>query len=98
MTQPSAIDLGGMAEWYGGSIPVAGSLGGFGLEFVYTGSSALGSQYFEVYDANFNVAERGYTVPGGPHGVPEQSATILYMLLGILSLAGMRYRELVNGK
>jgi hypothetical protein len=97
VTQPSAIGLGGMAEWFG-SIPVGGSLGGFGFEFAYSGSSPLGSQYFEVYDANFDLADRGLTVPGGPHGAPEQSATIIYMLLGMLSLAGMRYRDTMNGK
>jgi len=87
--QPSAVNLGGYAEFSGGSIPVGSSVGGFTVGFSYTGSGTLGSQHFEVYDPNFNLLDSGQTTPKGPHGVPEGGTTLVYALLAGLSLLGV---------
>lgn len=93
--QPSAIDLGGFVEWYGGSIaPNGGSLSGFMVNFSYDFANPLAttpsSQYFEVYDANFALLDSGQTILLPIPGVPEPSPTMAYLLLAVLCLAAMR--------
>lgn len=93
VTQPSAINLGGIAEWYGNSIAPGGTASGFGIQFTHTGSVPLGSQYFEVYDAGLNVMEFGQTQPLTPGAVPEPS-TVLAGMLPALIMAGAGLRRL----
>ena len=88
--QPSAPNLGGFAEFSGGSIPVGNTLSGFTVDFSYTGSASLGSQSFEVYDSStFDLLDSGRTTPQGSPGVPDGGATLTYALLAGLSLLGL---------
>ncbi|HEV8543140.1 MAG TPA: hypothetical protein VGR78_12165 [Verrucomicrobiae bacterium] len=86
---PSAVDLGGFAEWSGGSIPAGGSDGVFGVEFTYTGTERLGQQSFEVYDDNFNLLDSGSTSRAGA-AVPEQTATMTFAVLALACLGGIK--------
>ena len=58
----------------------------FVVSFVWLGSGVPGSQFFEVYDPDFNTIESGETAP-----VPEP-ATILLVGSGLLALAGLGKR------
>ena len=88
--QPSAVNLGGFAEFSGGSIPVGNTLSGLTVAFSYTGSGLLGSQYFEVYDPNtFDLLDSGPSTPRDLPGVPDGGATFTCALLAGLSLFGM---------
>jgi hypothetical protein len=88
--QPSAIDLGGYVEWTAlTAIAPGGALSGFGASFLYSGSATLGSQYFEVYDQDFNVLTSGWTTV-----IPEPSTCGLLTFL----LAGMGVRGVLSNK
>lgn len=91
LTQPSAVDLGGYYEAYGGSIAVGGSLSGFGVQFTYNGTAPLGSQHFEVYDSNYNLLDSGQTTPGGAP-VPEP-ATITLLGIGVACFGLSRKKQ-----
>jgi len=58
----------------------------FVVSFVWLGSDVPGSQFFEVYDPDFNTIVSGETAP-----VPEP-ATLLLVGSGLLCLAGLRKR------
>lgn len=58
----------------------------FVVSFVWLGSEVPGSQFFEVYDPDFNIIRSGETAP-----VPEP-ATLLLVGSGLLGLAGLRKR------
>lgn len=60
------------------------SLYGFEVSFTYTGSAVLGSQYFEIYNTDFNLLESGDTVL-----VPEPG-TMMLLASGIFGLVGFR--------
>ena len=71
------------------SIPIAlgDSLGGFTVDLSYSGSAALGAQYFEIYDSNFSLLETGTTtlstIP-----TPEPS-TLLLLIFGMFAFLGL---------
>jgi hypothetical protein len=84
LVPPSAIDLGGFIEFLtaGGGILPGTSLGGFSATFEYNSpnNTPLGSQAYEVYDANFDLVASGRTVPTQPPGVPEQASSLSWAL------------------
>jgi hypothetical protein len=87
LVPPSSPDLGGFVEFAasGAGLASGGSLGGFSVTFNYSGAERLGSQFFEVYDPQFNLLGAGFTVPRGPVGVPDEFhwATWLIALAGL---------------
>ena len=65
---------------------VASLADSFDVSFVWLGSDVPGSQFFEVYDPDFNIIRSGETAP-----VPEP-ATLLLVGSGLLGLTGLRKR------
>lgn len=90
LIQPSAINLGGYAEWTG-TLGAGSSLSGFGVNFNYSDTASLGSQYFEVYDWDFVVTDSGWTQPA-EHGVPDSANTAACLVGALLALACVRRR------
>jgi len=82
---PSAPNLGGFYDALALASPInqGDSLGGFNVSFAYSGATPLGSQYFEIYDLNYNLLETGTTVP-----TPEPS-TFLLFVSGVLVFLGL---------
>lgn len=98
LAQPSAINLGALVEWFGGNLPAGSALGGFGAAFSYVGSGTPGSQYFEVYDGNFNVLASGYTQPGQVTGVPDATSSLACLTIGLLALVGFGRRWMLTSR
>lgn len=59
---------------------------GFSVSFIWLGSgSEPGSQPYEIYDENYDIAEQGMTIVQSPSSVPEPG-TMTLACLGLISL------------
>jgi hypothetical protein len=102
--EPSAPSLNGFVEWTatGGGLLEGSLLSGFEVSFVYSGLGTPGSQFFEVYDADFNLLTSGQTAVASAAEVPEADAALAATaLLGIVGATwhrrvGIRGRSLQN--
>ncbi len=88
----------GYADWatYGLSIDPGEVLGGFSVTFDYLGAGTPGEQFFELFDANFDLLSDGQTqllVVMPPASVPEPSMPLL-LALGLSGLFWSRLRQI----
>jgi hypothetical protein len=65
-----------------GGIPAGGSQGGFSVSFSYYGPGTPGNQFYEVYDASFNVLEKAIFALDLP---PRSAAQAVRSLLPVSS-------------
>lgn len=94
--EPTAITLNGLVDWStgGAGIPNGGVLDGFEISFNYSGSGSPGSQFFEVYDAGFNLLASGFTTPL----IPEPASSLACAILLGFSVVGLRLRRTRESK
>ena len=93
--QPSAIALNGYVDWYtAGGIGMGDCLGGFAAGFDFSGTGIPGNQFFQVYDAAWNVVADGYTAPI----IPEPASALACALATLLGVAGVRVQRARRGQ
>lgn len=66
------------------------SAGLFSVTFTYLGTSSPADQFFDVYDANFNLLDSGTTSPLSP--VPEPNSFAM-LILGLFFVIGYGFRR-----
>jgi len=91
--EPSAPGNSGFADglaFAGNELAPGDWLAGFAVAFKYTGSGTPGSQYFEIYDENFDLIDFGTTVPSTPVPEPVSTAGGLLAAVGLLDLLRRR--------
>ena len=65
------------------AIPAGGILGGFAAAFEWSGTGTPGSQFFQVYDQNGDLAFTGQTIP-------EPTTFLMMMVVGLCGLLARR--------
>jgi hypothetical protein len=84
---PSAPNLGGIYdELATNPLGQGDSLGGFSVSFTYTGTAALGAQYFEIYDTSYDLLGSGTTTLSTTP-IPEPS-TLILLVSGVFGFLG----------
>jgi len=90
--EPSAPNLNGYVDYFalGPGLAPGGPWDGFKASFTYSGPGTPGAQYFEVYDAQFNLVDSGQTVPAGGGPVIPEPMSILLVGTGLAGIVARR--------
>ncbi len=92
--EPGVPDMGGLVTWQVDlppGITTGQSLSGFEATFDHSGTSVPGRQYFEVYDANYNVIGSGLTQRAAVGTVPDGCNWQSWGCVGLLLLVTKQF-------